>query len=107
MKAAGKTDSNVGPIRWMSPENIRDQEYSEKSDVWAYGMTLYEIVSGQIPFDGVDLLTVATNIRDHGSVPEIPLDCPDFLIPVIQQCWATDPANIFGALLLAGAMPTC
>jgi serine/threonine protein kinase len=36
----GKTSAAVGPLRWMPPESLRDKEYSEKSDVWAYAITI-------------------------------------------------------------------
>lgn len=39
----GQTRSYVGPIKWMSPENILDRTYSTKSDVWAYGICLIEM----------------------------------------------------------------
>lgn len=89
----GKTNSTVGPIRWMAPESIRDRGYSEKSDVWAYGMTMIELTSGYEPFHGEDILSVATKVRDEAATPKIPVDCPSFLRTIIEQCWAADPIN--------------
>jgi serine/threonine protein kinase len=34
----GRTSSNLGPIRWMSPESLGQQVYSKKSDVWSFGI---------------------------------------------------------------------
>jgi serine/threonine protein kinase len=77
----------------MSPESIREQVYSEKSDVWAYAMTLFEVLSGQEPFQGEDLLTVATKVRDTAACPDIPDDCPSWLKPIIQDCWSAEPTG--------------
>ena len=47
---ANKTKSAVGPIRWMAPESITDGKYSLKSDVWAFGVTIVEILSHREPY---------------------------------------------------------
>jgi serine/threonine protein kinase len=40
----GKTKSKLGPIRYMSPESIANQSYSTKSDVWSFGIVVWEIL---------------------------------------------------------------
>lgn len=40
----GVTASNVGPVRWMAPESLRLRQYSPASDVWSFGVVLYELV---------------------------------------------------------------
>jgi hypothetical protein len=47
----GKTNATVGPIKWMPPESLRDRTYSEKSDVWAFGVTMYAVPTQSVlPF---------------------------------------------------------
>ena len=41
----GNTLNNMGPIRWMAPESLAKQVYSKKSDVWMFGIVIYEVVS--------------------------------------------------------------
>eukprot|EP01122_Echinamoeba_exundans_P004384 TRINITY_DN1441_c0_g1_i3.p1 TRINITY_DN1441_c0_g1~~TRINITY_DN1441_c0_g1_i3.p1 ORF type:complete len:732 (+),score=74.76 TRINITY_DN1441_c0_g1_i3:25-2196(+) len=61
-EAAGATQSNIGPIRWMAPENFL-RVYSSKSDVWSYACTIYELVTGKPPHMQLDLLQCALMIR--------------------------------------------
>jgi serine/threonine protein kinase len=49
-----KTMNTIGPIRWMSPESIGQQVYSKKSDVWMFGIVVYEIVSQREPHAHLD-----------------------------------------------------
>jgi serine/threonine protein kinase len=53
----------IGPIRWMSPESIGQQVYSKKSDVWMFGIVVYEIVSQREPHTDIDPNQVAFLIR--------------------------------------------
>jgi serine/threonine protein kinase len=86
-----KTMNTIGPIRWMAPESIRDQIYSKKSDVWMFGVLIYEIVAQREPHVGVDPKNVLILIRDKGLIPEIPSDCPDKLRQVMEICWKKHP----------------
>ena len=43
------------PVKWLSPESLRDQVYTSKSDVWSYGILLWELVTlGRQPYPGVE-----------------------------------------------------
>ncbi|KAL6071656.1 Serine/threonine-protein kinase svkA [Balamuthia mandrillaris] len=91
---AQKTTTEVGPLKWMSPEAISELEYSEKSDVWSYGVCLWEIVTkGEEPFDGLNVVKAAIEICEKGTRLTIPQDAPKVLATIINQCWALSPKD--------------
>jgi hypothetical protein len=75
----------------MSPESIGQQVYSKKSDVWMFGIVVYEIVARREPHDDKDPLNVSREIRDKGLTPEIPSNCPQKLVELMQMCWKKQP----------------
>jgi type II secretory pathway pseudopilin PulG len=87
----GRTLNPFGPIRWMAPESIRDQIYSKKSDLWMFGILVYEIAAQCEPHVDVDPNEVAFLIRDKFLKPQIPSDCPLELQEVMEMCWQIDP----------------
>jgi serine/threonine protein kinase len=59
----GRTGNRIGPVRWMAPESIRDGIYSKKTDVWMFGVLVYEIVTREEPHVDVDETQVGVLIR--------------------------------------------
>lgn len=66
-----QTKSDVGPLKWMAPEAIKQRLYGKKTDVWSYGVTVWEIVARDDPYRGSDPLTVATQVCYNGLRLEI------------------------------------
>eukprot|EP00029_Vermamoeba_vermiformis_P010262 TRINITY_DN5352_c0_g1_i2.p1 TRINITY_DN5352_c0_g1~~TRINITY_DN5352_c0_g1_i2.p1 ORF type:complete len:1159 (-),score=88.81 TRINITY_DN5352_c0_g1_i2:57-3533(-) len=89
---AGITTSNIGPIAWMAPESLRSQLYSDKTDVWAFGVLLWEIVAKKDPFAGTQLIDLAIKIREGLTLP-IPDDCPEVFRKIMNQCWEFNPED--------------
>jgi predicted Ser/Thr protein kinase len=89
----GKTNTTVGPVRWMAPESIIDMTYSVKSDVWTFGIVALEIVSGHEPHEGENQLDVARKIKDTGYAPTIAENCDPVLKELMEMCWKFDPAE--------------
>jgi serine/threonine protein kinase len=50
------TNTNALPIRWMSPESLKNRSYSYKSDVWSWAVLVSEIINREEPYSGFDLL---------------------------------------------------
>ena len=75
------------PLKWSSPEAIFYKRYSEKSDVWSFGMTLYEIWSiGEKPWTGYsneDVLLALSKLE----VLNRPYTCPQGVFSVMLECW--------------------
>jgi predicted Ser/Thr protein kinase len=58
----GKTKHDMGPIRWMAPESLANRTYSKKSDVWSFGIVVYEIVARCEPHKGENIFRVVVQI---------------------------------------------
>eukprot|EP01122_Echinamoeba_exundans_P003341 TRINITY_DN13458_c0_g1_i1.p1 TRINITY_DN13458_c0_g1~~TRINITY_DN13458_c0_g1_i1.p1 ORF type:complete len:1682 (+),score=231.32 TRINITY_DN13458_c0_g1_i1:195-5240(+) len=89
--AENKTASNVGPLKWMSPESLRDRIYGTKTDVYTYGVLISEVFTEKEPFPDMELLQAATQIRDNGLVPELPAEVPPPVADIAHRCWNRDP----------------
>lgn len=75
----------------MAPEAIVDGRYSVKSDVWAFGVVLWEIFSyGVTPYTHFGNLQVIEKVV-QGHRLEPPAVCPSLVVVLMQQCWETDP----------------
>jgi proto-oncogene tyrosine-protein kinase Ret len=87
----GKTYSNIGPIRWMAPESLAQQIYSKKTDIWSFGIVVYEVVAQREPHVDVNPLDVGVLIRDTYLTPTIPTNCPPLLRKIMEMCWHKEP----------------
>jgi predicted Ser/Thr protein kinase len=90
----GTTKTNIGPIRWMAPESLKNKKYSTKSDVWTFGIVLSEILNREEPHKGtVDVIEVAVQIRTNFLTPQIPDDVPSVVSDIMKECWAPIPED--------------
>ena len=61
------------PVRWMSPESLADGIFTPSSDIWSYGVLMYEIITfGSFPFQGLSNNQVLENVKS-GSTLTIPM----------------------------------
>ena len=81
----------IGTPHWMAPEMWESDHYTEKVDVYAFGMILWEMVTEQTPFKGKSSIQVATAVCKNNERPPIPSSCPTTLKNLIQMCWHRDP----------------
>lgn len=89
--AAVGSKKNVGTISWKAPELFKKGGVcSSASDVYSYGMLLWEIASHKMPFEGLEIDIVKFRIED-GETEIIPPNCPASFSEIINLCWHQVP----------------
>jgi len=85
-----RTRGNIGAVRWLAPEVISRSVYSEKSDSYAFGIVMWELLTrGEEPFaDKVNIMEVALGIINEGLRPTIPKGTPPEYHDLMVCCWA-------------------
>ncbi|KAI4816489.1 hypothetical protein KUCAC02_008815 [Chaenocephalus aceratus] len=85
--------TNPFPIRWMAPEAIMYGKLSTDSDIWSYGVLLWETFSyGLQPHCGYSNQDVIEMVRSHQLLP-CPDDCPSWIYTLMLECWSEFPAR--------------
>jgi len=82
---------HAGTYQYMAPEVIAREPFTEKSDVYAFAMVLWEIMARQLPFYGMDPQEVAQNVLYRGLRPPMPMHCPQPVAVLIDACWSHEP----------------
>ncbi|GJN38027.1 hypothetical protein PR202_gb27035 [Eleusine coracana subsp. coracana] len=80
-----------GTYRWMAPEMIKQKAYNRKVDVNSFGLLIWEMVSGRIPYENLTPFQVAYAVANRNLKPTIPPECPSALRPLIEQCCSLQP----------------
>ncbi|XP_063897648.1 focal adhesion kinase 1 isoform X5 [Helicoverpa armigera] len=81
------------PIKWMAPESINFRRFTSASDVWMFGVCMWEILMlGVKPFSGVKNNDVIGKL-ENGERLALPPRCPPRLYSVMSRCWAYEPSQ--------------
>ncbi|XP_034979586.1 tyrosine-protein kinase Srms [Zootoca vivipara] len=87
------TGNAMIPVKWTAPEAAIYQTYSPKSDVWSYGIFLYEVFTyGQCPYEGMTNQETIQQITRGYRLPR-PNSCPAEVYGVMLECWKTHPED--------------
>lgn len=85
--------SRLLPVRWMSPESVLYFRFTLESDIWSYGVVLWEIYSyGKLPYYGHTNDEVVKLIL-QGIMLIPPEDCPSIICEIMRNCWKTEPRD--------------
>ncbi|XP_052894349.1 mitogen-activated protein kinase kinase kinase 12 isoform X2 [Anopheles moucheti] len=85
--------SFAGTVAWMAPEVIRNWPCNEKVDIWSYGVVLWELLTGEVPYKNVDSSQILYGVGSYLLHLPIPDTCPEGFKLLIKQCWSTKPRN--------------
>lgn len=81
------------PVRWMAPEGVLNFRFTVETDIWSFGVLLWEIFTfGSIPHEGYTDKDVTDRIREHVLLP-CPSDCPNSVFVLMKECWDILPPS--------------
>uniref|UniRef100_A0A8C8M1S3 Mitogen-activated protein kinase kinase kinase n=1 Tax=Oncorhynchus tshawytscha TaxID=74940 RepID=A0A8C8M1S3_ONCTS len=85
--------SFAGTVAWMAPEVIRNEPISEKVDIWSFGVVLWEMLTGEVPYKDVDSSAIIWGVGNNSLNLPVPESCPDGFKILLRQCWSCKPRN--------------
>jgi eukaryotic-like serine/threonine-protein kinase len=90
-----RSSSTVGTLAYMAPEQIRGEEVDPRSDIFSFGVVLFEMLTGAFPFKGEHEAAVMYSVLNEEPEPleKYRADAPQALSALIQRCLEKDPAD--------------
>jgi insulin receptor len=86
-----KGNKGLLPVRWMAPESLKDGVFTSQSDIWSFGVVLWEMVTlAMQPYQGLSNDQVLKFVVG-GGVMEKPENCPEKTFTIMTLCWARNP----------------
>uniref|UniRef100_A0A8C8BFB3 Tyrosine-protein kinase n=1 Tax=Otus sunia TaxID=257818 RepID=A0A8C8BFB3_9STRI len=86
-------DATLLPVKWTAPEALKHNKFSSKSDVWSYGILLWEAFSfGRAPYPKLSLKEV-TELLEQGYRMDPPEGCPPTVYALMRSCWELEPGK--------------
>uniref|UniRef100_A0A8C6UUY1 receptor protein-tyrosine kinase n=1 Tax=Neogobius melanostomus TaxID=47308 RepID=A0A8C6UUY1_9GOBI len=81
------------PVKWIAVESLADRVFTVKSDVWAFGVTMWEIATrGMTPYPGIQNHEIYDHLLEGHRLKQPP-DCLDELYEIMYMCWRADPLD--------------
>jgi serine/threonine protein kinase len=90
------TDKNMKrrlPIKWMSPESLEARIFNTKTDVWSYGVLVWELITrGMTPYPHVDNVYILYHLKQGYRLTK-PQYCPESIYTILLKCWSLNPRS--------------
>ncbi|AGO85889.2 Serine/threonine protein kinase [Pandoravirus salinus] len=86
------TMTRCGTPAWTAPEILRGERYSEKADIYSFGIVMWEIITRKQPYSGRNFMATTLAVLE-GTRLDIPADCPADLAKLVRLCWHKKPAK--------------
>lgn len=81
------TMSFCGSVSWMAPEMVKGEPCGKKVDVWSFGVVLWELLTGEMPYAGVDQAAIIYGIGNESLHLPVPTTAPLGFSLLLKQCW--------------------
>jgi serine/threonine protein kinase len=78
-------------LLWFCREMIQHRPYTQKVDVYSFGIVLWELITGNLPFQNMTAVQAAFAVVNKGVRPTIPHDCLPILSEIMTRCWDANP----------------
>ena len=89
----GKQMTQVGTPMWMAPEIIQGRQYTQKADVYAFGIILWEVLTRLEPYEDKEPMQIVLEVVNCQLRPHLPPELGSSpLVPLMVECWQQDPA---------------
>lgn len=87
----GVMTAETGTYRWMAPEVIEHKPYDHKADVFSFGVVLWELLTGKLPYEYLTPLQAAVGVVQKGLRPIVPKNTHPKFAELLERCWKQDP----------------
>ncbi|XP_043931698.1 tyrosine-protein kinase Mer-like [Protopterus annectens] len=79
------------PVKWMALESMAESIYTIKTDVWSFGVTMWEVITqGKTPYPGISNHEIYDYLQEGNRLKKSP-NCPEKMYSVMSSCWLADP----------------